>query len=69
MTKSPSFCAISTGAMDQLKASCRTQSACCEQQLLGLRDRIKARATGKASDVELERQAHVAYWAPSGRGI
>jgi hypothetical protein len=62
MTKSPSFCAISTGAMDQLKASCRTQSACCEQQWLGLRDHIEARAAGKFSDVELERQAHVAYW-------
>jgi hypothetical protein len=52
MTKSPSLCAIC--AMDQLKGSCRTQPAWCEQQSSGLRDRIAARAAGKFSDVELE---------------
>ena len=57
------------GAMGQLKGWCRTQPAWREQQSLGLRDCIEARAAGKFSDVELERQAHVAYWAPSGRGI
>src|SRR5450759_1438922 len=50
------------GAMGQLKGWCRTQPAWREQQSLGLRDRIEARAAGKFSDVELERQAHVAYW-------
>jgi hypothetical protein len=50
------------GAMGQPKGWCRTQPAWREQQSLGLRDRIEARPAGKFSDVELERQAHVAYW-------
>ena len=42
------------GAIGQLKGWCRTQPAWREQQSLGLRDRIEARAAGKFSDVELE---------------
>ena len=55
-------CAISTDAMDQLEGTSRTSPAQREQQFLRLRDRIEERAARKFSDVELERQAHVAYW-------
>ena len=47
-------CAISTDAMDQLEGTSRTQPAQREQQFMRLRDRIKARAARKFSDVELE---------------